>query len=819
MLCIFIAGLKKGMVMIMSYRERAKQLVGQMTPEEKAGLCSGKDFWHLKGVERLGLKSIMVTDGPHGLRKQAEDSDHLGLSVSVPATSFPTASATACSFDRQLLKTMGEALGEKCVSEQVAVLLGPGINIKRSPLCGRNFEYFSEDPYLSGEMGAALIEGIQSKNVGSSLKHFAANNQEAYRMVVDSVVDERALHEIYLSGFEKAVKQAKPWTVMCSYNKINGTFASDHKYLLSDILRDKWGYEGLVVSDWGAMNDRVEGVKAGMDLEMPGPNPAGDKAILAALKNGTLTEEDLNLCAERITELILRGQEEKPTPRNTDAEHHKLAGEIAKHCAVLLKNEENILPLATTCKLAIIGEMAKKPRYQGAGSSKINPAFLDNAYDELKKLGASISYAPGYSIQEGELDAVKLGEAEELAKSCDVAIVFAGLPDEYESEGFDRTTLSMPESHNKLVELVAKANPNTVVVLQCGAPVTIPWKDQVKGILLMYLAGQAGGTACAELLLGKANPSGKLAETFPKSLKDTPCVEYFPGEPKAVQYRESIYVGYRYYDTVGVPVEYPFGYGLSYSTFEYSQLSIVAKGPYDYDISVTVTNTGTVAGAEIVQLYIHCNRSAIFRAHKELKGFDKVYLEPGEAKTITMKLNKRSFTYYNTKVHDWCLEGGTYQVLMAASSEDIRLMQELTLAGDGKEDLLMEDYQSLTQYRNPTAPLQICDIQFETLLGRKPPLGYHPNGEPFTLNSTIEDIKDTFIGKMILKMSKSAIKKVLGDNLDPTTQHMAEAAVMESPIRSMRMMTGGTMSDQKLEGIVALANGRVIKGIGRFLRK
>lgn len=803
----------------MNYKERAKQLVKQMTPEEKAGLCSGKDSWHLKGIERLGLKSIMVADGPHGLRKQAEESDHLGLNVSIPATSFPTASTTACSFDRQLLRTMGEALGEKCTSEQVAVLLGPGINIKRSPLCGRNFEYFSEDPYLSGEMGAAIIEGIQSKNVGASLKHFAANNQEAYRMVIDSVVDERALHEIYLTGFETAVKQAKPWTVMCSYNKINGTFGSDHKYLLTDILRDKWGYEGLVVSDWGAMNDRVEGVKAGMDLEMPGPNPTGDKAILAALKDGTLSEEDLNLCAERITELILRGQEAKPAPKNTDTEHHKLAGEIAKHCAVLLKNEENILPLSSTCKIAIIGEMAKKPRYQGAGSSKINPAFLDNAYDEFKKLGASITYVPGYSLQEDGIDPVKLAEAEELAKSCDVSIVFAGLPDEYESEGFDRTTLSMPESHNKLIEAVARANPNTVVVLQSGAPVTMPWKEQVKGILLMYLAGQSGGMACAELLLGKANPSGKLAETFPKSLKDTPCADHFPGEPKAVQYRESIYVGYRYYDTVGVPVEYPFGYGLSYTTFEYSQLAIEATGPCDYDVRVTVKNTGTAPGAEIVQLYIHCNRSAIFRAHKELKGFEKVYLEPGETKILSLKLKERSFAYYNTKLHDWCIEGGTYQVLIGASSEDIRLMQELTLEGDGKEELLKECYQELTQYKNPTAPLQISDTQFEKLLGRKPPLGYHPKGEPFTLNSTIEDIKGTFIGKLILKMSKFAIKKVLGDNLDPTTLHMAEVAVMESPIRSMRMLTGGTLSDNKLEGIVAMANGKVIKGIGNLIFK
>lgn len=803
----------------MDYKVKAKQLVSQMTLEEKAALCSGKDFWYMKGIERLGLKSLMITDGPHGLRKQAEGADHLGINNSIPATSFPTASATACSFDRELLKEMGAALAEKCISEDVVVILGPGANIKRSPLCGRNFEYFSEDPYQSGEMAAALIEGIQSKNVGTSLKHFAVNNQEANRMVVDSVVDERALYEIYLTGFEKAVKQAKPWTVMCSYNKINGTYASDNKYLLTEILRNKWGFDGLVVSDWGASNNRVEGIKAGMDLEMPGPNIGGDKEIIAAVKSGTLSEKDLDLCVSRITELILKGQEEKPAPDHGDTDHNKLACEVAKRSAVLLKNDDNILPLSKNMKIAVIGEMATTPRYQGAGSSRINPAFLDNALDAMKEEGAVIAYEKGYTLDSKTVDQSMIDAACKLAKSSDIAVVFAGLPDEYESEGFDRNTLAMPESHNALIKAVAQVNPNTIVVLQCGAPVTMPWKNLVKGILLMYLAGQAGGRATSDLLFGKANPSGKLAETFPKALEDNSSAKYFPGEPKAVQYRESIYVGYRYYDTAGVEVEFPFGYGLSYTSFEYSDLQVEQLGDYNYKVRAKITNTGKVAGAEVVQLYVHCNKSSIFRAKKELKGFDKVYLEPGETKTVEFELDKRSFAYYNTKVKDWCVEAGDYQLLLAASCTDIRMKQEITLVGDGKESLLTEEYKVLTEYAKPSYPFKASDAQFEKLLGYKPPVGVHQKGTPFTLNSTLFDMKDTFIGKLLLKVVRKEVAKMTKDVQDPSMVRMVEASIMEMPIRSMKMTSGGSMTDKKLSGIADLANGKLFKGIGKLLSK
>jgi beta-glucosidase len=799
----------------MDDKKKANELVKEMTLEEKASLLSGKNFWHLKAIDRLGLKSIMITDGPHGLRKQAGSSDHLGLNDSVPATSFPTASATACSFDPELIKRMGEALGEKCISEEVATILGPGINIKRSPLCGRNFEYFSEDPYLAGEMAAALIQGIQSKGVGTSLKHYAVNNQEAARMTVDAQVDERALREIYLAGFETAVKKAQPWTIMASYNKINGTYACANRYLLTDILRKEWGFEGLVVSDWGAVSDRVADVKAGMDLEMPGTGPDSDNEVVAAVRNGTLSIEDVDLCAARVIELILKGMKKQQPPKNSNPEHNALAREIAAKSAVLLQNDDTILPICPTAKVAVIGEMAKKPRYQGAGSSRINPAYLDNAYDALKEAGVNVSYADGYRLGVKQIVSEELNAACRLAKESDVVLVFAGLPEEYESEGFDRTTLSMPDSHNKLIEEVAKANPNTVVVLQLGAPVIMPWKDKVKGILLMYLAGQAGGSATADLLLGKTNPSGKLAETFPMALEDNSSHLYFPGTSKSVQYRESIYVGYRYYDKVKKPVTFPFGYGLSYTTFEYSNLSVVEQEPYRYLVSLDVTNTGKEDGAEIVQLYVHCNSSAIFRAEKELKGFAKVYLSAGETKKVEITLDKRSFSYYNTKAKDWCVEGGTYQLLAAASGEDIRLSTEIMLIGDGKENLLLEDYNKLTQYQMPGAPLRINDEQFYQLLGYIP----KPDqiGKPYTIDSTLGDIKDTLIGKVLLKVVRNAMNKLLQSNSDPTMALMIEKSTMEMPIRSMKM--AGGMSNTKLEGIISLANGKVFGGLKKLLSK
>jgi beta-glucosidase len=604
---------------------------------------------------------------------------------------------------------------------------------------------------------------------------------------------------------------------MCSYNKINGTYASDNEYLLNKILRKEWGYEGLVMSDWGATDDRVLGIKAGMDLEMPGASPDNDAEIVAAVKKGTLSEEDLNKSALRITELILRGQDEKPEPEHVDVDHNAIAKEISYNSAVLLKNENAILPLSTGSKIAVIGEMAKKPRYQGAGSSRICPAFLDNAYDALSEAGANITYAEGYSLNSHDVDQAKIEEACKVAKACDVAVVFAGLPDEYESEGFDRDTLTMPESHNKLIQAVAKANPNTIVVLQLGAAVVMPWKDQVKGILLMYLAGQAGGGATADLLLGKVNPSGKLAETFPLALEDNSSTAYFPGEPKAVQYRESIYVGYRYYDVSGVEVAYPFGYGLSYTNFEYSDVQISQKDKYSFAVTAKITNTGTKAGAEAAQLYVQCKQSAIFRAKKELKAFDKVFLQPGESKTVRFELDKRSFAYYNTKVSDWCVEEGDYDILVASSSADIRLTGSVSLEGDGKEALLKPVYDTLTEYQKPSKPFRISDTQFEKLLGYKPPVGHMLPGEPFTINSTVGDIKDTFIGKTMLKVSRKQMSKMIGDDPDPTMLRLVERSMMDMPLRGIKMAT--SMNNKKIEGIADFANGKFFKGICKFLSK
>ncbi|MCC8023536.1 MAG: glycoside hydrolase family 3 C-terminal domain-containing protein, partial [Clostridiales bacterium] len=608
----------------------SKDLVSRMTLEEKASLCSGKDFWHLKGVERLGLSSVMVTDGPHGLRKQAGESDHLGINDSVKATCFPTASATACSFDPELMREIGAALGEECRQEDVAVILGPGANIKRSPLCGRNFEYISEDPYVTGEMAAALISGIQSQGIGTSMKHYAANSQETRRMSTDSVVDERALREIYLTGFETAVKKAQPWTLMCAYNKLDGTYLSNNKRLLTDILREEWGFEGLVMTDWGAMDDRVKGVEAGLDLEMPASGGFTDTQIVEAVRAGKLSEAALDRAVERITALILRCQEGRQAGYRYDRDaHHALARRAAAQSTVLLKNEGGLLPLAGNARIAVIGQFAKTPRYQGAGSSKIEPTRLDNAWDALAQTALEAEYAPGYNLGKERQDAAALrAGACKAARDKDVVVLFAGLPDAYESEGFDRDTLEMPQEHVDLIEAVAAENPNVVVVLQCGAPVEMDWADRVKGIVLSYLGGQAGGSGCVDVLTGKVNPGGKLAETFPYHLSDTPSFRYFPGYSKSVEYRESLYVGYRYYDAADKAVRYPFGYGLSYTTFEYSNLKLGAAeyepGGGTLAVSFTVTNTGTVPGAEVAQIYVRLEKSRIFRAKRELKGFQVV---------------------------------------------------------------------------------------------------------------------------------------------------------------------------------------------------
>jgi beta-glucosidase len=659
-------------------------IISQMTLEEKASLCSGLDFWHLKGIERLGIPSIMVTDGPHGLRKQQQSADHLGIYDSVPATCFPSAVGLASSWNRELIEKIGIALGEECQAEGVAILLGPGANIKRSPLCGRNFEYFSEDPYLSSEMAASHIKGVQSQGVGTSLKHFAANNQEHRRMSIDAVVDERTLREIYLASFEGAVKQAQPWTVMCSYNKVNGKYASENKYLLTDILKDEWGFEGFVVSDWGAVNERVKGLAAGLDLEMPSSNGIGDQKIVEAVKNGTLPEKVLDKAVERILRVIFKAVDQKKENASYDKEaHHQLAREAARECMVLLKNEDRILPLKKEGTIAVIGEFAKNPRYQGGGSSHVNPTKLDNIYEEIKKTAgnkANILYAQGYNLEKDDIDEQLIQEAKKIAIQSDVAILFVGLPERYESEGYDRQHLRIPDNHQKLIEAVTEVQPNVVVVLSNGSPIEMPWLDKVKGVLEAYLGGQALGGAIADLLFGDANPSGKLAETFPRELSHNPSYLNFPGEGDKVEYKEGIFVGYRYYDKKNIEPLFPFGYGLSYTTFEYSNLSISKKEILDTEtvtVTVNVKNTGEMAGKEIVQLYVKDVESSVIRPEKELKGFEKVELQPGEEKTVTFTLDKRAFAYYNVDLKDWHVESGEFEILIGKSSRDIVLKKSI----------------------------------------------------------------------------------------------------------------------------------------------
>jgi len=657
-----------------------KTIISQMTLEEKAGMCSGLDFWHTKSVERLGIPKIMVADGPHGLRKQADAADHLGLNQSVPATCFPSGATLACSWDKNLLQKVGIALGEECQAENVALILGPAANIKRSPLCGRNFEYFSEDPCLSSEMAENHIKGVQSQGVGTSLKHFAVNNQEHRRVSVDAVLDERTLREIYLASFEGAVKKAQPWTVMCAYNKVNGDYCSQNDYLLRSILKDEWDHEGFVMSDWGAVDERVEGLKAGLELEMPSSNGVGDRKIVEAIKNDTLSEAVLDKSVERLLTIIFKAVDnKKENAIYNKAAHHQLAREVARECMVLLKNEDNILPLKKEGNIAVIGGFAQTPRYQGGGSSHINPTKVDNLLEELQKSAGTltaISYSGGFSLTSDAIDEHLFNEAKQAAAAADVVVIFAGLPDSYESEGYDRKHMKMPENQIRLIEAIAEVQSKVVVVLSNGSPIEMPWINNVKAVLEGYIAGQAGGGAMADLLFGDVSPCGKLAETFPKKLSDNPSYLNFPGEGDTVEYKEGLFVGYRYYDKKEITPLFPFGHGLSYTSFEYTDITVDKHALLDTEtvtVKVTVKNTGKTSGKEIIQLYIKDVESSVIRPDKELKAFEKIELNVGEEKTVTFTLDQRAFAYYNTDIKDWYVESGVFEILIGNSSRDIRL--------------------------------------------------------------------------------------------------------------------------------------------------
>lgn len=799
-----------------------KEILAQMTLEEKASLCDGSDFWHLKGMEKYDIPVVMVCDGPHGLRKKDYSKKGSSLSASVPSISFPTAATTAASWDPELLYEMGQALGKKCLKEEVGVLLGPGVNMKRSPLCGRNFEYFSEDPELAGEMAAGFINGVQSMGVGTSLKHFAVNSQETRRMVVDSVVDERALREVYLRAFEIATKKAKPWTVMNSYNKINGLHGSENPHTQTEILRNEWGWDGVVVSDWGAVNNRVDGMKAGNDLEMPSSSGSGTKKIVDAVKNGELDEAVVNERALNVLNLMKKCVDgAKKNYEYNDLDDQPLARRIAANCMVLMKND-GILPLDAGKKIAVIGALAKTPRYQGAGSSHIVPTQLDNAFDELAKLGVKAEYEQGYELtaKKAKNNPALIARAAALAAKVDTAVVFIGLTDEYEAEGYDRTHMKLPDAHDALVEAVVKANPNTVVVLAGGSPVEMPWNDSVKAILNSYLGGQAGGGAVADILTGKVNPSGKLPETYPVSYDDTPAKNNFPGNPATVEHRESIYIGYRYYEKSGTPVRYPFGHGLSYTSFAYSDIK-VDKSETDENGEITVSfkvkNTGTLAGAEIAQLYVADKESTIFRPVKELKAFKKVFLESGEEKEISFTLGRRAFAFWNVNVNDWSVESGEFDILIGASSADIRLEAKVAVTAAPVE---IPDYTATAPIYYTGKVQDVPDNQYTAVLGRRIPAKDRDPAKPFSIEDNFEYCRGTKHGRKMYNL----LNKLVPDG-------MAKGIALQTPFRDFISMSGGVFNETMADGLVTyLSDGKggmrkiisqipkAIKGIGPLLK-
>ena len=798
-----------------NHKPAAAELVARMSLEEKAAFCSGRDFWHMEANERLGMASIMLTDGPHGLRKQMGDTDHVGIGNSVPATCFPTACALASSWDRDLLREVGVALGEQCAAENVAVLLGPGMNIKRHPLCGRNFEYFSEDPLVSGELAAALIEGIQSQGVGACVKHFAVNNQEQGRMFVDAIVDERTLREIYLRGFEIAVRKAQPWTVMCAYNRLNGVYCSEHDWLLNQVLRGDWGFAGAVVTDWGAANDRVRGIAAGLDLEMPASGGVNDRRLVAAVRDGRLPEADLDRAVTRNLSLALLGGElpKQRVAMDQDA-HHALARRAAGECAVLLKNEGALLPLAPGARIAVIGAFAKQPRYQGAGSSQVNPTRLDCAFDAIAATvgdGASLDYAPGYDPKHSEPDAALVAEAAAAAAEAEVAVVFAGLPGSYESEGFDRSHMALPEQHDRLIAAVCEANPNTVVVLSNGAPVAMPWVAAPKAILEGYLAGQGGGAAMADVLFGRVNPSGKLAETFPLQQADVPADRWFPGTGRQVHYREGLHVGYRYFDTAAAPVLFPFGHGLSYTRFEYGDLELSADAfaqGGELAVSFALTNSGDLAGSEVVQLYAHAAQSSVHRPEQELRAFTKVALAPGETRRVTLTLDDAAFAVYDTDAGKWIVEAGEFEIRLGASSRDIRLRTRLKV----------QSSQSLSAAARGVGGLDGSDEAFAALLGK--PVPPPEPSRPYHLNSSLGEIGETALGRFIRSKVASGFQKRMGVKAgDEATARMFEAMANNMPLRSLALFSGGRLSFNGLAALVALLNHRLLTALRLLLRR
>lgn len=779
------------------------ETINSLTLEEKAAFLQGWSTWTSYEKKNSGIPVCFLSDGPHGLRKQAGTGDHLGLNASIPATCFPTAATMANSWDEALGEELGRALGREAAANGVNVLLGPGLNMKRSPLCGRNFEYFSEDPYLAGKMAAAYIRGIQENGVAACPKHFAVNSQELRRMAMDSVVDERTLREIYLTGFEIAVKEGKPRSIMSSYNKVNGTYANENAHLLKEKLRDDWGFDGFVVTDWGADNDHALGVKNGSNLVMPAPGPDAAIGLVNAVKEGRVSEADLD---ERLKELfrVLVSADEamKKAPKSFDKDaHHALARKCAEQSIVLLEND-GILPLDRNAVVGIIGDFARNPRYQGAGSSMVNPTRLDNLYDCLRAAGVSIAgYAQGFDRRKPNPDQKLIDEAVRVAEAAPVVLLCVGLDEIAESEGMDRSNMELSKGQRELIEAVCKVNRNVVLVLSGGSPFVIP--GSFRAAIHGYLGGQAGAGAMADALLGKVNPSGKLNETWPLQLEDTPACAYFPSKERTAEYREGLYIGYRYYDTANIPVRYPFGHGLSYTTFLYSDI----RAEKDR-VTFTIANAGVRDGAEVAQVYVSCKDGNVFRPKKELKGFAKVFLKAGESRTVSVSLDDKAFRYFNVKTNRWEVESGIYTISVASDAAHVRLSANIRVEGTNAP----APYGALPGYESGRIT-RISEVEYRDLLGHPIPDG-HWGGE-LTRNDAICQLHYAKTGaarlvyKILTHMKEKSEAKGIPD--------LNILFVYNMPFRALAKMSGGLMSDRMVDDVVLLVNGHFWRGLGRLI--
>ena len=782
-------------------------MIEKMTLEEKAAFLSGKGEWDTRDIPRLGIPSVFCSDGPHGIRKQAGAGDHLGLNESLPATCFPTAATIANSWDVNLGKEIGEALGKEAAVLDVQVLLGPGLNIKRSPFCGRNFEYFSEDPYLSGKMAASYIRGIQSQGVYACPKHFAVNSQELRRMAMNAVLDERALREIYLTGFEIAVKEGGAKAIMSSYNQVNGIYANENQHLLLDILRKEWGFDGIVITDWGGSNDHVKGVKAGSTLEMPAPGLDSARQILSAIEDGELTMEELDDCVDDLLDAVFTVSEIHKIKKAhfDEAAHHKLAKKAAAESAVLLKNANHILPLNTGCKVAVIGDFAAEPRYQGAGSSMVKPTKIETIENSITEYDLQVAGVSRGYRRTGEADEVLKKEALNLVSTADVILYFFGLDELSESEGLDRTHMRIPQNQIELLQSILQVNENIVGIMSSGASVEMPWQKNCKAILHGYLSGQAGASAMLDILTGKTNPSGRLAETYPIRYEDTPALRHFPSTERNAEYRESIYVGYRYYDTSKVRVQYPFGFGLSYTEFTYSDMKTDSQG-----VTLNVTNSGNMDGAEVVQLYVGLPNAIVFRPEKELKGFIKVFLKTGESRKVHIPFDDKTFRYWNIKTNCWEEEMGTYRIMVGASENDIRLEAEWEVEGTTSE---YPYHPAMLPYYYTGIVQQISDLEFETLLGYPIPEGKW-TGE-LTSNDAICQMYYAKSGLARFIYNRlTSIKKKSEERGKPDLNILF---IYNMPFRALAKMTAGAVSMDMVDGIVAVVNGQFFRGMKKII--